>query len=477
MSGTLTFNPGDQTKTIPVAVNGDTAVEMNETFSVNLSNPTGATLARAQGTGTIVNDDTGPAQGNVQFQVTSDWGSGFTGNITIRNTGTAPIGSWSLEFDFPGQISSIWNASISSHTGNHFVVQNADWNGSIPAGGTVSFGFNGSPGHVTTGPTNYLLHTTQGTGSGSGSGSGGTGGGGTGGVNHAPVANNDSAWTTTGQAVTVSVLANDTDADSDTLSVTSVTQGTSGAVVKNSDGTATYTPRAGFTGTDSFSYSISDGHGGTASATVATTTAAATSSNWPQQVYAPYVDMTLYPMYDLSAAAKTGSVKFFNLAFITADPNKLPAWGGYQAYEVNNGDFDQQIRGQIGAVRALGGDVAASFGGAAGQELAQVVTNVTTLANDYQAVISAYNLTRIDFDIEGAAVADKASIDRRSKAIAMVEQTAAAAAQLAGLVHLAGAAHRPYGRRALRAAIGAGQRRQDRRRQHHGHGLWGKRRP
>ena len=279
---------------------------------------------------------------------------------------------------------------------------------------------------MTAGPTNYILHTTQGTGTGGG-GTGGTGGGGTGGVNHPPVANNDSAWTTTGQAVTVSVLANDTDPDNDTLSVTSVTQGTNGAVIKNSDGTVTYTPKAGFTGTDSFSYSISDGHGGTASATVATTTAAATTSNWPQQVYAPYVDMTLYPMYDLTAAAKTGSVKYFNLAFITADPNKLPAWGGYQAYEVNNGDFDQAIRGQIGAVRALGGDVAASFGGAAGLELAQVVTNVTTLASNYQTVISTYNLTRIDFDIEGAAVADHASIDRRSKAIAIIEQTAAAA--------------------------------------------------
>jgi hypothetical protein len=139
------------------------------------------------------------------------------------------------------------------------------------------------------------------------------------------------------------------------------------------------------------------------------------------------VDMGLYPTYDLVSAAKNHNVKYFNLAFITADPTNLPAWGGYQAYDVNNSEFDQQVRQQINSVRALGGDVAVSFGGASGQELAQVVTNVTTLANDYQTVISAYNLTRIDFDIEGAAVADKASIDRRSKAIAIVEQNAAAA--------------------------------------------------
>jgi hypothetical protein len=206
-----------------------------------------------------------------------------------------------------------------------------------------------------------------------------------------------------------------------------VTQPTNGSVVQNNNGTLTYTPRSGFTGVDSFTYSISDGRGGSASASVSVTTAAATSTSWPSQVFAPYVDMGLYPTYDLVSATRDHGVKYFNLAFITADPNNLPAWGGYQAYDVNNSDFDQQVRTQINGVRALGGDVAVSFGGASGQELAQVVTNVTTLANDYQTVISAYNLTRIDFDIEGGTVADKASIDRRSKAIATVEQNAAAA--------------------------------------------------
>lgn len=58
-SGILTFNPGDSsTKTIQVTVIGDATVEPNENFTVNLTNPTGATLAVASGTGTIVNDDT-----------------------------------------------------------------------------------------------------------------------------------------------------------------------------------------------------------------------------------------------------------------------------------------------------------------------------------------------------------------------------------------------------------------------------------
>jgi hypothetical protein len=55
--GTLTFAPGTTTQTVTVNVNGDTTSESNETFVVNLSNATNATIAVAQGTGTILNDD------------------------------------------------------------------------------------------------------------------------------------------------------------------------------------------------------------------------------------------------------------------------------------------------------------------------------------------------------------------------------------------------------------------------------------
>ncbi|OLP52322.1 beta strand repeat-containing protein [Allorhizobium taibaishanense] len=56
-SGTLTFAPGVTAQSVAVTVNGDTAVEPNETFSVSLSGVSNATVARATGTGTIVNDD------------------------------------------------------------------------------------------------------------------------------------------------------------------------------------------------------------------------------------------------------------------------------------------------------------------------------------------------------------------------------------------------------------------------------------
>jgi hypothetical protein len=77
--------------------------------------------------------------------------------------------------------------------------------------------------------------------------------------NRPPVANDDTASTTEQEPVTIAVLANDTDPDGDTLTVTGVTQPADGSAVVNGDGTITYTPDPGFVGTDDFTYSISDG--------------------------------------------------------------------------------------------------------------------------------------------------------------------------------------------------------------------------
>jgi subtilisin-like proprotein convertase family protein len=59
-SGTLEFAPGETTKTITVLVNGDETFEADETFKVNLSNPTDAIIVDGEGVGTIENDDAAP---------------------------------------------------------------------------------------------------------------------------------------------------------------------------------------------------------------------------------------------------------------------------------------------------------------------------------------------------------------------------------------------------------------------------------
>jgi subtilisin family serine protease len=73
-SGSLTFNPNETSKQILVSVIGDTVAEADETFSVNLSSPVGATLSRAQASGTILNDDASPLPGVLVNNVTANEG-------------------------------------------------------------------------------------------------------------------------------------------------------------------------------------------------------------------------------------------------------------------------------------------------------------------------------------------------------------------------------------------------------------------
>jgi len=78
-------------------------------------------------------------------------------------------------------------------------------------------------------------------------------------VNDPPVATNDSATTGQGTPVTIAVLANDTDVDSASLTVASVSFPTHGTAVENPNGTITYTPNPGYSGPDNFGYAATDG--------------------------------------------------------------------------------------------------------------------------------------------------------------------------------------------------------------------------
>lgn len=91
--GSLTFNAGETAKTINVSIIGDTLLEGNEAFFVNLTNPSGAAFADAQGQGTILNDDGGGVGPDfvitsiVLTPVTPKAGATFTATITVTNQG------------------------------------------------------------------------------------------------------------------------------------------------------------------------------------------------------------------------------------------------------------------------------------------------------------------------------------------------------------------------------------------------------
>ncbi|MFF9759311.1 cellulose binding domain-containing protein [Streptomyces caelestis] len=132
--------------------------------------------------------------------------------------------------------------------------------------------------------------------------------------------------------------------------------------------------------------------------------------------FAPYVDTSLFPAFDLVASAEATGVKEYNLAFVTDGGGCTPRWGGV------SGLGDNAVAGQIGALRAKGGDVRVSFGGAAGSELGTTCASADALAAAYEKVVNAYDLTKVDFDVEGGALPNAAANTRRARAIAKLQK-------------------------------------------------------
>jgi hypothetical protein len=93
-----------------------------------------------------------------------------------------------------------------------------------------------------------------------------------------PVAQDDGITALVDMPVVIDALANDTDNDGDTLTIQSLSAPANGTAVLNPDKTITYTPNAGFVGTDTFLYTITDGHGETDTATVTVVVAPEASS-------------------------------------------------------------------------------------------------------------------------------------------------------------------------------------------------------
>jgi len=132
--------------------------------------------------------------------------------------------------------------------------------------------------------------------------------------------------------------------------------------------------------------------------------------------FAPYVDTSLFPPFSLTGAAQRTGVKQFNLAFVVSGGGGCtPEWGGVTALG------SDPVASQISALRAMGGDVRISFGGANGSELAAVCTSASQLQAAYQQVIDAYGVNKLDFDIEGAAIANTAANTRRDQALAALQ--------------------------------------------------------
>ena len=338
--GTLTFAAGETVKTVSVAVTGDTMVELDEQFTLNLSAPVNAVIGDGVGVATIVNDDvdtapsTPPAVSIADLAVAEGDGehSHFMFTVTLDKASDETV-------------------TVQYSTSDGTAIAGVDYTATT---GTVTF----APG-VTT------------------------------------------------QLVHVDVIGDAAAEQHETFTVT--LSSPVGATL--ADGSATGT--------------ITDDD-------TVTTVPGLNSGNpgdelWGEAFYAPYVDMGLWPVPDLVAIAQGRGASLVTLGFLQATPDGKLAWAGLSALAPDS-DFEQAqaINSSIAALQAAGGDVMISLGGASGTSLAQWYAtrglSARSLADAYVAVAQTYSLHRIDFDIEGSAVADAASIALRSQALALMQQ-------------------------------------------------------
>ncbi|MDH6575341.1 chitinase [Kitasatospora sp. MAP5-34] len=146
----------------------------------------------------------------------------------------------------------------------------------------------------------------------------------------------------------------------------------------------------------------------------------------PSHVFAPYFEA--WTGTGPAALAAQSGDKYLTMAFIqTATKGTCtPYWNGDTGLPIAGSSFGSDIA----KIRAGGGDVIPSFGGYTadntGTEVADGCTDVNAVAAAYESVITTYDASRIDLDVEDNSLTDTAGIDRRNKAIKLVEDWAAA---------------------------------------------------
>src|SRR5438105_12205679 len=161
-------------------------------------------------------------------------------------------------------------------------------------------------------------------------------------------------------------------------------------------------------------------------AAVGGSSASAAGTPIPARVYAPYFET--WTTDGITAIAQQSGARYFTLAFLeTLSKSSCSlAWDGNKAQTIPTGRY----LSDIASLRAMGGDVIPSFGGwsadQGGTEIADSCKDVNAIAAAYEQLITTYDMTRLDMDVEGRSLNNTAGIDRRNKAIKIVEDWAAA---------------------------------------------------
>jgi cellulose synthase/poly-beta-1,6-N-acetylglucosamine synthase-like glycosyltransferase len=158
------------------------------------------------------------------------------------------------------------------------------------------------------------------------------------------------------------------------------------------------------------------GYGGYVAAQSGLAAPVATRQTW----FAPYVDVTLTPTFQFQDASDDGARQTVLGFVVAAAPTDCaPSWGA--DYTLAKANTSLALSSRIAQLQQNGEQAVVSFGGQANTSLDVACSTVGQLTSAYQSVISAYNLTAIDLDIEGAALDNAAAEQRRAQAIANLE--------------------------------------------------------
>jgi hypothetical protein len=164
---------------------------------------------------------------------------------------------------------------------------------------------------------------------------------------------------------------------------------------------------------------------GLSPATAASTGVRVTPRLLPAHVFAPYFET--YAGSNLDALSKASGAKYLTLAFLqtAAKGSCTVSWNGDPATPVAWSTYGSDIA----RIRARGGDVVPSFGGYSadhdGTDIADSCPSVTRIAAAYEQVVTTYGVTRLDLDVEDRSLNRSAAIDRRNRAIHLVQAWAA----------------------------------------------------
>jgi hypothetical protein len=157
---TASFSPASST-TSSVVTFTVAATTVAGTYPITITGTSGSLSATTSISLTVTG--TSSSKCTVDYAITSQWPGGFGGALTIVNNGSTALTSWTLSWSFAnGQtVTELWNGA-ETQSGANVTVTNLSYNGSIPAGGTLSgVGFNGSWNSVTNAiPTAISLNGT-----------------------------------------------------------------------------------------------------------------------------------------------------------------------------------------------------------------------------------------------------------------------------------------------------------------------------